>query len=368
MLKVIFTLDYEIYGNGDGSPYDLMIAPTYRILRLFEKYGARLTIMADMAEIIKFRDYRDSASVDLFNYNLIENQLKYAIGAGHDVQLHLHPSFFNSVYERGSWKQDYSEYDLSSLPIDRIDEIISLTKSSLENLLKQVVPDYRCYVFRAANWSMQPSNNIVRALKKNGFEVDTSVFKYGKRNELVKFDYSKAHNEIIPWPASENDICMYDGTSTLFEIPIYCENRYIFSFLSINRIVGSFQERFHKLDSSKANLADKRNNEEDDRALINGFIPSLLTQKYAWKMDFNKCTGKQLIKSIEKINKKYRNSEYNIPLVLIGHSKLFNAINERSLKPFLEFIAENNSDYSFGTFKTIDISYFKDKSYCFKSG
>ena len=52
MLKPIFTLDYEIHGNGDGCPYALMVEPTDRLLRLFEGFGAKLTIMADVAEIL----------------------------------------------------------------------------------------------------------------------------------------------------------------------------------------------------------------------------------------------------------------------------------------------------------------------------
>ena len=54
MLNVIFTIDYEIHGNGEGSPHELMVEPTRRLLDLFEKYGAKLTIMADVAEILKF--------------------------------------------------------------------------------------------------------------------------------------------------------------------------------------------------------------------------------------------------------------------------------------------------------------------------
>ena len=39
MLKAIFTLDYEIHGNGDGSPYALMVEPTSRMMDLFERHG-----------------------------------------------------------------------------------------------------------------------------------------------------------------------------------------------------------------------------------------------------------------------------------------------------------------------------------------
>ena len=36
MLKIIFTLDYEIHGNGDGCPHELMVEPTDRMLRLIQ--------------------------------------------------------------------------------------------------------------------------------------------------------------------------------------------------------------------------------------------------------------------------------------------------------------------------------------------
>ena len=51
MMHVIFTLDYEIHGNGEGSPYELMIEPTERLLQLLDEYGAKLTIMADIAKM-----------------------------------------------------------------------------------------------------------------------------------------------------------------------------------------------------------------------------------------------------------------------------------------------------------------------------
>ena len=38
MLKSIFTLDYEIHGNGDGCPYALMVEPTERMLRQFDEH------------------------------------------------------------------------------------------------------------------------------------------------------------------------------------------------------------------------------------------------------------------------------------------------------------------------------------------
>ena len=44
---------------------------------------------------------------------------------------------------------------------------------------------------------------VVKALLDHGIGIDTSVFKYGRRNSLVTFDYSSAHSNLVPWRASK---------------------------------------------------------------------------------------------------------------------------------------------------------------------
>ena len=94
MLGKIFTLDYEIHGNGEGSPLDLMLEPTSRLLKLFDQYGAKLTIMADVGELMKFEQYKIQYGEDRFYFDEIVNQLQQAVLTGHDVQLHIHSSLF----------------------------------------------------------------------------------------------------------------------------------------------------------------------------------------------------------------------------------------------------------------------------------
>jgi hypothetical protein len=236
LFTVLFTSDYEIHGNGEGSPLDLIVEPTARMLELFDEYGAKLTIMADIAEILKFKSYCDRTGSDDFSYKLIVEQLKHAVRTGHDVQLHVHPSYLKAEYKCGRWEQYYDEYDLSQLTADRLNEVIGTGKSFLESELRPVKSDYNCFAFRAANWSMQPSSNIIQALINNKISIDTSVFKYGRRDGLVTFDYSGACSDLVPWPVDSHDICKKDTNGKLFEIPIYCENRAVATFLTINRI------------------------------------------------------------------------------------------------------------------------------------
>ena len=127
-------------------------------------------------------------------------------------------------------------YNFAGLPVERIDWMVRTGKRYLEDLLKPVDPDYECTAFRAANWSVSPSRNVVRALVNNGICFDTSVFKHGRREGIVSFDYSNAHSDLIPWPVDEEDICRRNDGGKLVEVPIYCERRWIGAFLSLGRL------------------------------------------------------------------------------------------------------------------------------------
>lgn len=344
MLKPIFTLDYEIHGNGDGCPLELMVEPTRRMLDQFDRYGAKLTIMADVAEILKFKEYKEQFGRDDFHYEAIAEQLRDAIRRGHDVQLHLHASYFNARFENGAWAQDWSEYNFAGLPLERINEVVRIGKTYLENLLQPVAPTYECLAFRAANWSVSPSRNVIQALHRNGIRIETSVFKYGRREGIVSFDYSDAPSDLVPWRVADDDVCRQDEAGKLWEIPIYCERRWLGAFVTPNRIYRAMQTRAHR-------IADK------DKYAGDGAVPvvrgngklSKLVALHPWKADFNQCTGRQLIGALRRAEAKHGAKAKVLPFVLIGHSKLFTRLNERSLDPFLTYVRDQGDRFGFAT-------------------
>ncbi len=351
MYKVIFTLDYEIHGNGEGSPYDLMVEPTERMLNLFEQYGAKLTIFADVAEIIKFKEYYDKFNVDKFNFLKIKKQLQGAIQRDHDVQLHIHSGYFDSNYKNGKWEQNWAEYDLANLPYSTIYNRIKQCKDFLESLLQEVDERYRCTVFRAANWSMSPTPNIYKALIENDIKIDSSVFKHGYRNSNVSFDYSNAFSEIIPWPASSSNICNIDKEGKLWEVPIYTELRNIKAFITPIRLFRMIRAKFHRHEKKSNNSTNKKQRNSSKTKFI-----KLINKKYPWKMDFNQASGKQLINAMKRIMKKYKKSSYNeIPVVLIGHSKTFIKLNEVTITPFLKYVKNNSDKVLFSKYKDIKL-------------
>jgi len=349
MLNVIFTLDYEIHGNGEGCPDELMVEPTRRLMDLFDEHSAKLTIMADVAEILKFKEYKEQRGRDDYHYEAIADQLREAIRRGHDVQLHLHASYFNARHENGGWLQDWSEYNFAGLPLERLNEVVRIGKQFLEALLKPVDPKYECIAFRAANWAMNPSGNVIRALLENGIRIDTSVFKYGWREGIVSFDYSNAHSELVPWLADKSDICRQSESGKLVEVPIYCERRWIGAFLTPSRFYRARMTRLHSL----ANDYPGANGISKAVSPVKSLLKKLtiLMQRHAWKADFNQCTGRQLIAALKRASQKYTGVKRELPFVLIGHSKQFNRNNERSLKPFLEYVEKNPNLFRFNTFQ-----------------
>ena len=350
MLKVIFTLDYEIHGNGQGFPYDLMVEPTNRMLDMFSRYGAKLTIFPDVAEIIKFGEYKDYYGRDEYCYDNIIKQLQRTVKTGHDVQLHIHSSYFNAIYKEGQWLQDWSEYSFSDLPYERISWMIRIGKKFLESILKPVDQRFRCIAFRAANWSVNPSENIARTLIENDIKIDTSVFKYGQRKGINNFNYSYAHNALIPWIASNDDFCCFDPGGQIWEFPIYSEKRWIGAFITLNRFYRALQSRLYKIPNTPT--PGKKSQLPSWSGKVQS-IKRLFLSKHAWKADFNQCSGRQLIQALIRAEKQVLTSEI-IPFILIGHSKTFTRWNERSIKTFLEFVARHSNRFSFGTFSTLN--------------
>lgn len=340
--NLIFTLDYEIHGNGDGNPWKLMVEPTGRLMTLLERYNQKLTIMADVAEILSFKRYYSETGKDVFHVADIESQLQGAVRRGHDVQLHVHSSWFNAKWDGKGWDQCIDEYNMAVLPPKRIDEMVGKCVDYLHNLLKLVKPDYKVWLFRAANWSMMPTENLYQALLRHGITSDTSVYKGGIQGGNVSYDYSDAYHCLLSYPADArniNHLAPSGQSGIITEYPIYTEMRPFWAFISPIRVFRMVRAKFHKHKHSTSSLETKVSdiNKSDNRHLsIKSFF-----LKSPWKLDFNQATGKQLIAAVKRIKRIKPDDRNSVDIILIGHSKSFLPYNEKTLEKFLKW-ANNN--------------------------
>ena len=202
---------------------------------------------------------------------------------------------------------------------------------------------------------MNPAGAILKALIANGIFIDTSVFKGGKRDGMVHFDYSDAESALVPWPVDSENVCRRNPAGSVLEFPIYCEPQPIWHFVTLNRIYRAVQGRLNPLPLEEYGSSSEGRGGLGAKA---SRLRRVLTQRHPWKLDFNQCSGRQLIDALKRIDRQYAGYDAVLPVVLIGHSKIFSRWNERSLEPFLRFVSENGDRFGFGTFRDFDLAAF----------
>ena len=153
----------------------------------------------------------------------------------------------------------------------------------------------------------------------------------------------------------DDDVCRRDDSGKLLEIPIYCERRWLGAFVTPNRIYRAAISRSHKIANSyqspgnATSIAPRRS--VGQRAF--GKL-AMLTKRHPWKADFNQCSGRQLIRALERAEAAHGSGDVDLPFVLIGHSKIFTSFNERSLEPFLSFVQNEPERFRFATLASCD--------------
>ena len=297
MIDVIFTVDYEIYGNGEGSLRELVYERGEKLKPVFQKWNARCVVFVEAAEFEIIGSERTDPAI-----NLVERQIREFHGEGFEIGLHLHPQWYNAEYGNGSWHLDYGEYNLCRLSPDRIDQIIDRSIAYLRKVL--AAPGFCPLSFRAGNWLLQPTRTVSKALAEKGIKIDSSVFKGGVQHRQ-KMNYRRALKNGYFWPFSDN-VNVPDSCGALIEFPIYTRMRPIWSLFSSKRIGLQKKSELNKKDG-------------DARF---GRVRDYLRIRYPMKFDFCRMSITELTQIIEEeIRKDQKDPGILRPLIAIGHTK-----------------------------------------------
>jgi hypothetical protein len=316
MIKCIFTLDYEIYGNGTGSLNELVYEPTERLLQVFEKWGARFVNYVEVAEFERIESAGTDAAI-----GLVKQQVKQMHRSGYEIALHLHPQWYNARFERGQWELDYTEYNLCTLPQPRIAEIVDRSVHYLVYMVDE--PTFSPISFRAGNWLFQPARNAALELSRRGLRIDSSVFKGGvQRNHHL--DYRPAMKNGYYWPFSSN-VNEPDPMGQWMELPIHTE------------MVAPWKMATSKRMGMGANMGGTRGNRR--KKLNRAF--DFMRFSYPLKFDFCRMTLTELTSMMDRvISLDRRDPDTLKPIVAIGHSKDLSDL--QTVDAFLSFLREKN--------------------------
>jgi hypothetical protein len=325
MIECIFTIDYEIYGNGEGSLKELVYEPAKRLLAAFRERNARFMPFVEVVELEMIETAGTDHAIDL-----VKDQIREFHRDGFELGLHLHPQWYNARYEDGKWLLDYSEYNLCTLPRERIVQIVESTITYLRKVLGE--PDFTPLSFRAGNWLFQPTLTAASVLAERGVKVDTSVFKGGLQHQH-KLDYRRALKNGYYWPFTEH-VDVPDPNGALVEIPIYTQMVPFWKMFTSKRL--SMQQRNTSSAKKKKNRLNR--------------LPDFLRFFQPKKFDFCRMTIDELTSMFDMIIHEDKEDPATLrPIVAIGHTK--DLVDLDTVDSFLSYLQQNKITIS--TFKDI---------------
>ena len=313
-LQLIFTLDYEIFGDGTGNVNREQIIPTNQLLDIFDQYDAKLTLFFEYGQYLGYEKFASKHNSFKADNALIIKQLINVISRGHDVQFHYHPTWNKAKYENSEISLDSNLFDISNLEASQIEEILTSGKKFLEDLLKPINSDYECNSFRAGAWSIKKPSKVLPILKKCGFKCDSSVAPNAKFSSTYgEFDYSDSPKDFGSWyiDTSSDSLTNVGVDNEFLELSIYTKKSTVAftkyfnqHYLKSKKIVSKFYKT--KVSEQGMSKVDK--------------LKKVIGRNY-YMADFNTMSHKTLLDMIDDVYEQYKDTKEAVPLVLIGHSK-----------------------------------------------
>lgn len=324
MIEFIFTIDYEIYGNGEGSLKELVYEPAQGLKEIFLRWNVRFVFFVEVAELEMIEAKGTDPAIDL-----VKHQIRDFYKEGFELGLHLHPHWYNARYENGRWLLDYSEYNLCTLPRERIVQIVDRSIAYFRRILG--ASNFTPLAFRAGNWLFKPTRTLADVLAERGIKVDSSVFKGGLRHQQ-QLDYRRALRNGNYWKFKD-DVNVLDPQGVLLEVPIYTQMVPFWKMLNSKRVnpqhigMGAGQSGVRKL----YRLLD------------------FLRFWYPLKLDFGCMTTDELKKIIDIIIREDQQDPTSFrPIVAIGHTK--DLVDFETVERLMSYLGQ----------KRISISTFKE--------
>jgi hypothetical protein len=202
----VFTDDWEIAGDGSGTVRDTLVRPAWRLMEIFERFGARYTIMAEVMHYLTMQAWCTRAPELEDQCKLWEQTVEAAALRGHDVQLHLHPQWTEAAYSEDRWTLG-KNWSLPRHDEATIQRMVEDGRATLESLIQRHRPAYRCHCFRSGSWAMLPSDPIVPILLECGIDTDVSVVRgTWSSRQSAPFDYRDVEEGFAPYWADHADV------------------------------------------------------------------------------------------------------------------------------------------------------------------
>lgn len=179
-MDIYITLDYELFlGDSTGTPENCLIKPMEALLDLASEKCVLYTIFVDATYLIRLKQLMNNDSILEDHYKMVVNNIMKCVSNGHDVQLHIHPQWAYSYWDKEGhrWIMDKDHYKLSDLSLSEARDLLKKAKQELDSVV-----GYKTTAFRAGGFCLDNFSEYKDLFLELGLTIDSSV----ARNQYVK--------------------------------------------------------------------------------------------------------------------------------------------------------------------------------------
>jgi hypothetical protein len=333
---IIVVDDWELRGDGSGSVIELQYENALKIMNLFENLGINMTFNVEVMQQLAFEKYSNDFE-DLKKYKEYWlKTIRIMLERGFDIQLHIHPQWFNAIYDGENWKLD-TRWNIADYPKKLIEFFI---KSSL-NYLEKNFNGLKPISFRGGAWGAYPSSVLFKLLEKYGIKIDISMVNgLFSRSKNINLDYRNLESPYLPYYPDYDDVRKVSKKANkIIEIPTQSFIRdWKFKIKKASMLffsIGSEKKMNKKVSysgiDSKADYIVKNKAKKD-------YIIMDITNLdiFALKIGFDFL--------IKRAMNNITNSRKIVPLVLESHTKDLNDNQVQNIRKAIKYIMDKYRD------------------------
>lgn len=209
--------DWELRGNGLGDVEELQVVPARRLMDLYDEEGVPATFNAETLQQLAHERYAAAEAGVAKARDAWLTSVREMTRRGYDVQLHVHPQWWQAEREGGAWVLD-RRWSIADYDPAEVEAMIAVAR----DYLVESVGLARPVAFRSGGWAMgPPSRAVLGALRRNGIVIDVSVcagLRYD--GDCVRLDYTALDSPYAAYYPDHDDIRrLGDASGPVVEIP-----------------------------------------------------------------------------------------------------------------------------------------------------
>ncbi len=211
---LVLSQDYEVFFHRSGTLEKCLFEPCEALLRSARRYGYKITFYVDIGMLARMQEFAPAYRRLAADFDRVRRHLHGLVAAGHDIGLHIHPHWEDTLVEGGRWRFADTRYHLGQFSAKEAGEIVRRYAGLLAETCGAAPTSYR-----AGGFCVEPFSPIANSLLEAGIDIDSSVVPGASlRDEDKGFDFRRAPRRDW-WHFDDSPAVEKDGGRFL-EIPI----------------------------------------------------------------------------------------------------------------------------------------------------